>query len=491
MAGYIKNSLNLISGNLVAQGISLLTMPLVTRLYSPAEFGIFSVFLSCVVILAPLSTMRFEEVIILPRKLADACNVFIISWVSSIIFSLIILIVILVMIVIPGFEHFFSIKKYQNYLLLLPLAVFFRGTLLSLNALAIRQARFKSLSIVSVLTAASNRVTVISLGILTALGSWGLIFGRIAGAISAITFLFFLDIKKLIPEFKKNVSRPEIKKLIIKYKDFTKYGIWSNLLHTSAREIIVILLISLFSPTIAGTYAFCRNVILNPLNIISSAVNKVFRQRAAMLKDSRIELQKEILQFVNYLCYLILPIIIILLFLGDSLFNILFGQEWHEAGRYIQILAPSFFFIFLYSSLRSIFIIIERPKDRLFFDIFYFSLRGGSLLIAAAFNSSAILALAIMSLITCFLIYFFFLYICQLLKLNKYNFIIIISKKILIMIPLISGLFIIKFYFISSMVIALILLGLSILIQFLTVLFFEPPLIRAIKDYLQVAPKKI
>jgi len=71
-----KGVLQIGSANVVSQIISFIAVPLITRIYSPVEYGIFSVALAIIGVLVPLSALKYSSAIVLPGEQREAANVF-------------------------------------------------------------------------------------------------------------------------------------------------------------------------------------------------------------------------------------------------------------------------------------------------------------------------------------------------------------------------------------------------------------------------------
>ena len=69
----------LASGSAIAKLIGVLSLPVLTRLYTPSECGIMAVFLAFVQIVTPILTLRYGLVIPLARRDATAINVVAVS----------------------------------------------------------------------------------------------------------------------------------------------------------------------------------------------------------------------------------------------------------------------------------------------------------------------------------------------------------------------------------------------------------------------------
>src|SRR2546425_10423373 len=90
---FIRHILTLITGTTIAQAIPLVVTPILTRIYSPQDFGLFALYMSIIAILGVVATGRYELAIMLPEKDEDAINVVYISFIITLATSLITLIV--------------------------------------------------------------------------------------------------------------------------------------------------------------------------------------------------------------------------------------------------------------------------------------------------------------------------------------------------------------------------------------------------------------
>jgi lipopolysaccharide exporter len=74
-SNFIANVLKLVSGSVTAQIMGILLVPLLTRIYSPEDLGIFQLFLSISSILIIFSTFSYQFAIMLPKTEEDSANV--------------------------------------------------------------------------------------------------------------------------------------------------------------------------------------------------------------------------------------------------------------------------------------------------------------------------------------------------------------------------------------------------------------------------------
>src|SRR5439155_20814770 len=69
---FARSVLTLMTGTTIANLIPVLLSPVLTRLYAPAEFGLFAVYGRIAALLAVLATGRYEMAIVLPAEDDDA-----------------------------------------------------------------------------------------------------------------------------------------------------------------------------------------------------------------------------------------------------------------------------------------------------------------------------------------------------------------------------------------------------------------------------------
>ena len=97
LGSYAKDSLILMAGTAVSMGISLLSSPILSRLYTPEEFGVLTTFTSVYSVLLIAATCRYELAILLPKEEEEALSVTLLGAGFSVVFSLALALVLTVM----------------------------------------------------------------------------------------------------------------------------------------------------------------------------------------------------------------------------------------------------------------------------------------------------------------------------------------------------------------------------------------------------------
>lgn len=195
---------------------------------------------------------------------------------------------------------------------------------------------------------------------------------------------------------RKSISFREMLEGLKRYKKFPLFDSTSALLNAVSWQIPVFLLATFFSPVIVGFYALGFRVLQLPMNLIGSAIAQVFFQRAAEAHKSG-DLAPLVRNIVDLLLKVVMFPMVMLAVVGPDLFIVVFGEGWGEAGIYIQILSVWAIFWFLYSAMSTIYVVLEKQRFGLRFNIVNLSTRFLSLLIGGI-AGNVFLALALFSL---------------------------------------------------------------------------------------------
>ena len=355
-------------GTVAAQAIPLAISPVLTRLFSPADFGLFALYFGVSQIISVFITGRYEMAIILPEKDEDAINVVAISIIITLFVSIISLIIIL-----PfrnTFAELLTSPEISNYLLLIPLTVFAIGIYTIFNFWLNRKGQYKNISAGKITR--SMLSSFFSIGFaFTLLKTGGLIIADTIGQLTAGLFVFFKSIKNDKDKI-HFISKRSMISQSKRYVHFPKFNIISGLFEKASGQLPVILLASFFGTAISGLFSLSQRVIAAPGSIIGASVGDVFRQQVSIEYQKTGECRETFLDLLKLLLLIgIIPFSVLSIF-APFLFSFIFGPEWRVAGEYAQIMTLMFFLSFVVGPLSNMFIIAEKQKIDLFIQIILF-----------------------------------------------------------------------------------------------------------------------
>ena len=364
---FVKNVLTLITGTTISQAIPIAISPILTRIYTPEDFGLITVFIAIVTLIAVLVNGRYELAILLPEKDEDAINIFAIGFIINVSISFILLILIIF------FHNYLLIllnnKDLSLWLYFIPLVVFLLGFYNLLNYFNNRKKKYRDIAVSKIVKAIALSIIQLSIGFLKK-GAFGLFSGQIASNFVANATL----IKNVINDkvLLSTISKEKILTVGRRYVDFPKFLMWSALLNSASLQIPIVLLSSFFMPSIVGFFALSHRFISMPMALIGSSIGEVFFQKSAEIKNDKEALKT--LTFSTYKKLLKIGIIpfSIFTFFGDYIFLFFFGEKWLIAGQYAQTLSIWILFVFITSPISNLFSTLELQKKSLTFNVLIF-----------------------------------------------------------------------------------------------------------------------
>ena len=173
---FVKNVLTLMTGTTIAQAIPIAVTPILTRIYTPDDFGVFALFLAITAIAGAIANGQYEQSILLPKSDDDAINLVVLGVVIATVFSLLLLVIVLFF--NTNIANLLGNKELENWLFLVPLSTLLVGIYNSLNFFNIRKKEFKNVSISLVSRSIGLSLSQVIIGLI-ALGPIGLIIGQI------------------------------------------------------------------------------------------------------------------------------------------------------------------------------------------------------------------------------------------------------------------------------------------------------------------------
>ena len=122
---FYHNVLTLMTGSTLSQSIPIAISPILTRIYTPEEFGVYAIFLAIVTIFGTIISGRYELAIMLPKKDEDAINIFALGLVITI--CLTVFTSILVIVLKNYIVNLLNTHTIEYWLYLVPLSILLIG----------------------------------------------------------------------------------------------------------------------------------------------------------------------------------------------------------------------------------------------------------------------------------------------------------------------------------------------------------------------------
>ncbi len=363
---YARNVLTLVSGTSIAQAIPVAVTPILTRIYTPAEFGLFAVYMALISIGAMIATGRLEMAVLIARKDSEALQLAATSLAISGVISLLAL----VAIVVWG-EQIAALSgqpELENWLYVVPFSIFLFSVYKVLLHWLNRKKQYPLMSRTRVTQSGSVSALQMVVGLVAKIPA-GLALADCLGRLVALLLIF--------RRVKATLKLPQLKRarqyaLIRRYRKFPFLGSPASLLNILSLQLPYVIIPVIFTSAIGGMYFLVFRVLMMPIALIGESMMEVFRNRAMENLKAQGTCRPVFKKTLLSLLFIgLLPTLLLILF-GQEIFAFVFGEDWREAGFYASILAPMALFRLVCAPLSGVLFIREKLKLILLLQSFFF-----------------------------------------------------------------------------------------------------------------------
>jgi len=365
-----RNVGKLLSASVIAQVIGLLVYPVLTRLYTPDDFGLLTLFLNIGNILVILATAEYHYAIVLPKEEKEARAVVHLGF-----------LLLVVMTAVVGVSTLFSHQiaavfkqpELARYYWLMPVMVFFMGLWNLLNYWYIRRKEYTRISgyqfSLSLLSAGSKMG--FGFGGLTGGGLiWSMVIAPLLSCLLSISLAFKRAIRPLFG-FDAQATRQMAKQ----YKNFPLFTLPRDFVNLLVGQLPVFVLTPCFGTRDVGFWGMAVLLGFAPISMITKAIYQVLYQYTTERVHNRLPLMSLMRRFTGWTSLIVVPGFALLYCFLPWLTSLLFGQEWAPSGHMIRWMLPWLFMVALTSSTSFLSDVFMKQKVGLYYEILLAVLR--------------------------------------------------------------------------------------------------------------------
>ena len=276
---FARNFLSLLKANLFGQFLLLAAMPILTRFYTPAEFGVLAVFTSLLTTAESVCVWRFDKAMPNARSLGGAAALMASG-------GLVLLVVTalagVAVYVVPGpLEHLQGYRTLGELGTLLPVAILLSGLRLLLQAWFVRTSEMRHPSRARIAHTVGYLLVCFAMVWLGQLGS-GLVLATTIALVAACVVLvagagadLLSAVRRVSPKRWWTTSRAAL--------GFTSEATVVGFVNMVSLALPILLLSQLYDAASLGLYALLYSMIIVPARTFTSALAMSFWARAAEL----------------------------------------------------------------------------------------------------------------------------------------------------------------------------------------------------------------
>jgi O-antigen/teichoic acid export membrane protein len=355
---YLRHFVIILTGNGAAQVATLLSYPILGRLYSPAAFGVFAMFIAASAIPSSISCGRFDLAVPLAPRWGRMSVLWLCIAISAIVATL--------SAIGTGIYWSLTSAGASGVLpLLLGATIFLTGTTTAESVFLMREDRYRSASISIVVRTATAALVQIALGFVAAT-SFSLIAGFVLGLLAQaamLTLAITTRAERLRPRMKA------MRAMFSRFKRQVTIDIPSTLIAAFSLNLIVFLLAVLYDKHTIGYFSVGNRMAMVPLALFNTALAQIFFQKAAHARDTRGHFWHEMKLSIAISGVLSVVVLMLILLFAKPFVVIYMGPTWLPAAEMLMLLAPMLALRSLTMSIATTVFVMRAPHWLLFHNI--------------------------------------------------------------------------------------------------------------------------
>lgn len=373
MYSYIKSILTVFnrghavfaSGAAISLLFPIVGAPIVSRLYSPADFGVYAIYYAICNILIAISSFSMQHAITNEATKEHQIDAMYLSAVLAVAFAGLLCAAIFLigeprLIIISGLRA-------NSIIMWIPVTVMLGGLFAAIYNWNVKTQRYKELGKNKVVLSAGAFFVQIGIG-LSSPGPIGFVLANVISLFFATVLLYYTSIRAE-GKFEHTVS---FVTLLNALKRNRRFAIWmtpGTLVNVFAVSIPDLLLGRFFGTHTAGQYSLGNRMLDLPLSFLTTSLQDIIRQQASDEYREKNDCSKTFGRFFVILTIIAIAFLVPLIILMPIFFPIIFGSQWVDVGALIQ--AVSFLLVvrFIAAPLSYVWYVVGNQKANFYWQV--------------------------------------------------------------------------------------------------------------------------
>lgn len=347
----LKNGLKLSSGALLASVFSFLLSPVLTRIYSPENFGIGESVNIYGALLGLVFTMRLDTAFVVAKEQQQKDDLLSAILINNAVLLCVFTIIFLI----------FSIITNQYFYLFVPML----AIVTSIYEIGIwilnSHSRFTQSALCKVVLVLGIIVCKIFFGYFYD-SLWAILIATLVGKLIATILVGTYIQKKRLIHIAINLN--VWKAVMTKYRDLLLNVFPASLLVISRESVANIILLFFQGGRVVGLYILGVKLLKLPVNILGNSISDVLYKRFTEV-GKRSAQEKEIYLFFINSSTVVLILFIVANLIAPLVVPKVFGENWAEVSKILLALSPLYYCQFLFATIDKLAIYYHYEKELL------------------------------------------------------------------------------------------------------------------------------
>ncbi|MFC4144994.1 lipopolysaccharide biosynthesis protein [Micromonospora mangrovi] len=352
-----RGLLSIILGTFCGQLLTLAVAPLLSRLYDPADFGLFTIASTLAATVSTVAALRYELAVPLPRAESDAYSLVFLGLFAAA--GTAMLGTLAVALFGGWIAAVFDEPGLRPWLWAVPWISALMAAVVVLNQFAARNRRYSSIGRRNLFQASAMVAVQLAAGV-AGLKSGGMILGYGAGQAAAAASLMRNGELGGVTA-RAGLARERLRDCAVTYRRFPLLLAPSGLLNILGGQLPVLLIAYWYGAEVAGWLGLTLRVLAMPAALIGAAVAQVYLAEFSRSARSDPDRAREIFRRGSRSLALAATLGgVAVLATGPQVFALVFGERWATSGSYAQALALSMATQFVAAPLSQTLIVLDR-----------------------------------------------------------------------------------------------------------------------------------
>ena len=392
----------LVGGTAFGHVITALALPVATRLYSPAEFGVLAIFASLVSIVSVIACLRLDIAIPVGGTDKEAANLLVLALAFAFLISLAVGISVAIL---PGsLLDQIGLAAITPYLWLLPLGILLAGAYSAFQGWQIRRRGFGLIARSRVGQSAAMAGGQIGLGA-AGVVPLGLLVGHTLNTAVGCLVLGYRAFANETRLFGA-ITRESLRATFHAFSTYPKYSTFEALCNSAAIQLPVIMIAALALGPEAGYLTLAMSVMQAPMALIGSAIGQVYLSQAPD-EYRKGNLGQFTVDTLGGLSRVGIGPLVFAAIVAPEGFAIIFGESWRRAGEIVTWMTPWFVAQFLSSPLSMAVHVTGHQRAAMSLQVFGLVIRVAAVWCASSIANEFIVEVYALSGLVFYLGYFF------------------------------------------------------------------------------------
>lgn len=362
-----RGIVTLASGTAAAQAITICAMPVVTRLYTPAQIGVVSLFLAFFNFWSPALSLRYEYALLIAQ---DDLESHVVNRLAMICVAAMSILAVPLLAAMQYTDVLgFSLLPWWAPVVAMP-TLFGFGQFMVCRAWGLRAGSVHQITHSTMARSAANAVTRVGLGALGA-GVPGLFIAELAGAWGSVATLYRSVHLHFAPSRPSAITRSMLYFAAKRYIKFAMLEAPSTYVNQLALTLPVPMIASLHGAAAAGWFGLARALVAIPNAQIGTAVGDVFQMELAraVAQGDHVRGRRLFYTMLRRLGFFgLIPTVGVML-VAPWLMATIFGTAWRDAGWIAAAIAPWLYMALVVSTLSRLLSVLAAQEYKLVYDL--------------------------------------------------------------------------------------------------------------------------